>query len=74
MLPRMSLLLTCRKRDWRLGAESYTTSRRDALRIWDTAPAGRKVQCGLKRGMKWSLSIVELLAVGWFLLPLWDQC
>lgn len=47
---------------------------RDALRIWDTAPIGRKVQCGLKRGMKWSLSIVELLAVEWFLLPLWEKC
>lgn len=43
--------------DWSWHVESYSMSVRDALRIWDTASIGRKVQCGLKRGRKWSLSI-----------------
>lgn len=34
-------------------AKSYATSTRDALKIWDTAPMGRKVQYWLKRGIKW---------------------
>lgn len=58
------LLPQARFEDWCWHAESHTMSTRDALRIWDTAPVGRNVQCGLKRGIKWNFSIVELLAVG----------
>lgn len=38
---------------WRWHAKSYATSTRDALKIWDTAPMGRKVQYWLQRGIKW---------------------
>lgn len=62
----MSFLLTCCEQVLKVdvGTLSYATSTRDAVKIWDTVPIGRKVQYGLKKGIKQSFSALKPLAAG----------